>query len=112
MGAGNDAIRYSSRDIDVIALLEFERTEIRFDGAFAAVNEDQFVAICIPVVERHRLRAPRYVEGHVIISEECHWRAVSLMLVAGRQAVQVEAMRGQLAFEANPSGGRGGVVRV
>ena len=109
---GDDTISDGARNVDVVALFEIERAEIGFDGALAAMDENQLVAVRIAVVERHRLGAARDVQRHIVVPEERHRHALRIALVRRRQLVQIEAMRPELAFEANPAGGRVRVVEV
>ena len=106
------AIGDGARDDDVIAGLEIERAEIGFDHAVAAMDEVQLVAIGIAEVERHGLRAARDGQADVVVAEERHGHAFGVGEVGGLQAVEIEAMRAQLAFEADPAGGRMRVVEM
>src|SRR5579871_1321653 len=76
------------------------------------MHKNQFVAIGVAVVERHRLGSPRNVERDIVISQEGDWHALGIVAIGGRELVQIEQVWPQLAFEAGPSGRRMRVVKV
>ncbi len=111
-GLGRHPVRYRPRHHHVVALFETERTEIRFDNAGAAMHEDQLVAVRVAVVKRHRLGAPRHVQHHVLVSQHRRGRSFAVAQIRRFHAVQIEAVRPQLAFEPDPAGGRMRVIEV
>ena len=76
------------------------------------MDEDQLVAIGIAVVERHGLRAARNIEFDVVVAQEGDRHAFGVVQIGGREAVQIEEVRAQFAFEADPAGGRMRVIEV
>ena len=109
---GDEAVRHGAGDNEVIAGLERQRAEVGFERARAAVDEHQLVAIGIAVVERHGRGAARDVQGYVVVAQEGDREARGVVQVVRLKAVQVEAVRPQRAFEADPAGGRVRMVEM
>jgi hypothetical protein len=79
---------------------------------FAAMYEDQFVAIRVAVIERHGRGAARHVELDVAVAQERHRQPLRIFQVGRFQPVQIEAMGPQFAFEAHPAGRRVRVIEM
>ncbi len=84
---GDDTISDGAWNVDVVALFEIERAEIGFYGSFAAMDEDQLVAVRIAIVERHWLGAPRNVQRYVVVPEERHRHALGITLICRGEPV-------------------------
>ncbi len=110
--SGDHAVSDRAGNIDVVAGFVIKRSEIGFDLALAAMDEVQLVAIGVAEIERHRLRAARDVEPDVAIAEKRDRHAFGVREVGGLELVQIEAVRPELAFKANPAGGRMRVIEM
>src|SRR5437868_818821 len=76
------------------------------------MDEVKLVAIGITEVERHRPGTPRNGQGHVVVAQERGGSGVRVPEVRRLQLVQIEAVRPQLAFEADPARRWVGMVEV
>src|SRR5262249_51650657 len=111
-GLRQQAVSHGTRQDQVVARLEIQGAEVGFDLAAATVNKEELVAIGVAVVERHRLRTPGHVKRDVVVAEKGGGHALGIVEVARLNAVKVEEVRPELAFETDPSGGRVRVVKV
>ena len=111
-GVRNDPVRHGPRHHDVIAAFKPQRSEIGLDGPLAPVHENQFVAVRVAKVKRHRRRAARHVQPYVLVAQERHRQTLRVAQVRGFQPVQIEAVRPQFPFEPDPAGGWMSVVKV
>ena len=109
---GNDPVGDRARDVDVVARLEIERSEIRFDFAAPAMDEVKLVAIRVAEVKGHRVTSTGDRKPDIVVSKKCRGQTFGIVQIAGLELIQIEAVRPQLAFKANPSGGRMGVVKM
>ena len=109
---GDNPIRNRARDVDVIARLKIERTEIGFDLAASAVDKVQLIAIRVAKVKWHRVRSSRDRQPDVVVPKKRCGKTFGIIQIAGLEQVQIETMRPQLAFKTNPSGGGMRVIKM
>src|ERR1700733_8447624 len=74
------------------------------------MDKIQLVAVGVAEVKRHRVASTRYRYPNVVVSKKCGGKAFGVAEIARLDLVQIEAVRPQFAFEANPSSGRMRVV--
>src|SRR3954453_5231509 len=91
-------VSYGARKDDVVSGLEGQRAEVGLNSPLAAVHEQKLVAVGVPIVKRHRLRAPRNIQPDVVIPEEGHGHAFGIVAIGRRELVEAEKMRAELAF--------------
>ena len=109
---GQDAVGDGARDVDIVALFEVQRAEVGFDAAVAAMDEEQFIAVGVAIVERHGFAAAGDEQRDIGVAQEGGGHACGVVEVGGLKQVEIEAVGAEFSLEADPAGGSVGVIEV
>ena len=99
-------------DHQIVALDIRQRPKIALQHAPALVNEVDLVAVAIAEAVRHRLRALRDGQTHVVVVQHLARFAARVVAVGRRQVVGVKGPRPQRPLNPLPVGWRMGVVEL